>query len=297
MNTNSKQDNTNNTISAFILKDIKAVASDVDGTLTESRCPLQKDMAMLLAKTLETKKILIITGGGIRQMETQFLNPLYNFFPEINQKEQSSCGINLKNLYLMPTSGAEFFSYAGQIKDTTQNTKKDTNSIWHKEYSYTLSDDECRKIANAIEKALKETGIGNELEKIKDQFVGEQIEFRGAQVTFSALGQEAPLTLKQTWDPKAEKRTRLKEIIDQDLPEFSVKIGGTTSLDITRKGIDKAFGINEFIKFTGIPAKSIAYLGDALYEGGNDSVVIPTGVNTVQVNGPEDSAEFLKNLL
>jgi len=54
---------------------------------------------------------------------------------------------------------------------------------------------------------------------------------RGSQITFSALGQQAPLDEKSGWDPDFVKRKSLKAILDTIIPEFSVRIGGATSID------------------------------------------------------------------
>ncbi len=39
---------------------------------------------------------------------------------------------------------------------------------------------------------------------------GEQIEDRGSQITFSALGQQAPIEEKKKWDPDFTKREKIK---------------------------------------------------------------------------------------
>ena len=76
-----------------------------------------------------------------------------------------------------------------------------------------------------------------------EQVWGEVIEDRGSQITFSALGQQAPLEQKDKWDPDFTKRKKIKAILDTLIPEFSVRMGGATSIDITKPGIDKAYGI------------------------------------------------------
>ena len=72
---------------------------------------------------------------------------------------------------------------------------------------------------------------------------GEVIEDRGSQITFSALGQQAPLAEKEKWDPDFAKRKKIKALVDPLIPEFSVRLGGATSIDVTKPGIDKAYGI------------------------------------------------------
>jgi hydroxymethylpyrimidine pyrophosphatase-like HAD family hydrolase len=81
------------------------------------------------------------------------------------------------------------------------------------------------------------------------------------------------------------------------MPEFSIATGGSTSIDITRKGITKAYGINRLAELTGIAVADMLYVGDALDEGGNDSVVKATGVPTHPVFGPEETAGLLAALL
>jgi len=50
------------------------------------------------------------------------------------------------------------------------------------------------------------------------------MEDRDSQITMSALGQEAPLDVKQTWDPDFKKRTKIKAILDPMIPQFSVRM-------------------------------------------------------------------------
>src|ERR1022692_4074263 len=118
---------------------------------------------------------------------------------------------------------------------------------------------------------------------------GEQIEDRGSQITFSALGQQAPLKEKLKWDPDHTKRKKIKAILDKSIPEFSVRTGGSTSIDITKPGIDKAYGIRKLRDLLGISLKEMIFIGDALYVGGNDYPAEQAGVVSIPVKDPDET--------
>jgi hypothetical protein len=81
------------------------------------------------------------------------------------------------------------------------------------------------------------------------------------------------------------------------LPEFDVKTGGSTSIDVTRPGINKAYGVRKISEHLGIPIGEMLYIGDALFPGGNDAVVKETGIPTQQTSGPDETAEMIRALL
>jgi len=54
------------------------------------------------------------------------------------------------------------------------------------------------------------------------------------------------------WDHDFSKRIKIKAILDTYIPEFSVRMGGTTSIDVTKPGIDKAYGIRKLRDILGI---------------------------------------------
>ena len=139
---------------------------------------------------------------------------------------------------------------------------------------------------------MKETGLDNPSHKIW----GERIEDRGPQITFSGLGQEAPIEEKKKWDPDLSIRNPLAKILRERLPEFSMGTNATTSIDITRKGITKAYGVTEFSKMLLCEPKDMLYIGDALFPGGNDSVVIPTGIETFAVENPIETAKKIEEV-
>jgi hydroxymethylpyrimidine pyrophosphatase-like HAD family hydrolase len=94
---------------------------------------------------------------------------------------------------------------------------------------------------------------------------GEVIEDRGSQITFSALGQQAPIEEKKKWDADFAKRQRMKALLDKLIPEFSVRLGGTTSVNVTKPGIDKAYGIRKLRDTLGITIREMLFVGDPYF--------------------------------
>ena len=126
---------------------------------------------------------------------------------------------------------------------------------------------------------------------------GDVIEDRGSQITFSALGQHAPLEAKKKWDPDFAKRRKMKAILDDLIPEFSVRLGGTTSIDVTKPGIDKAYGIRKLRDTLGIAIGEMIFVGDALFPGGNDYPAKEAGVVCIQVRDPEETKRVIEAIV
>jgi phosphomannomutase len=233
----------------------KLIVFDLDGTLAESKSSLDGEMSGLLHDLLGIVKVAVISGGDWPQFEKQLLANLPH-------------DALLANLSLLPTCGTKFYQYS---KD------------WKKLYSEDFTADEKAKIIGSFHKALDAAGY--KAEKVW----GEVIEDRGSQITFSALGQLAPLEAKTKWDPDFAKRKKITAILDTLLPEFSVRMGGATSIDVTKPGIDKAYGIRKLRDVLGITLDEMIFLGDALFPGGNDYPAKEAGVVSLRVRDPQDT--------
>ncbi len=241
----------------------KLIVYDLDGTLAESKSSLDKEMSALLHDLLDIVKVAVISGGGWPQFEKQLLSNL--------PKDE-----RLKNLSLLPTCGTKFFQY---------------KENWKKIYSEDFTADESKKIKIAFKKALEEAGF-----KVK-KIWGEIIEDRGSQITYSALGQQAPLEEKKKWDPDFTKRKKIKSILDPLIPGFSVRLGGATSIDVTKPGIDKAYGIGKLRDILGISIKEMIFIGDALFPGGNDYPAEEAGVVSIAVKGPNETKRVTETII
>ena len=241
----------------------KLIVYDLDGTLAESKSPVDAEMSQLLRDLLGVVKVAIISGGDWPQFETQVLSHL----PHDER---------LVNLSLLPTCGTKFFQYKG---------------VWEKIYSEDFTPEEKEKIISSLEKAVAEAGF--KAEKVW----GEVIEDRGSQITYSALGQQAPLSEKEKWDPDFTKRKKIKAILDTLIPEFSVRMGGSTSIDVTKPGIDKAYGIGKLRDVLGITLKEMMFIGDALFPGGNDYPAAQAGVDCIPVRGPNETKPVTKAII
>jgi len=158
-------------------------------------------------------------------------------------------------------------------------------------YSEDFTKVEKDEIVSSLKKSIETTGF--KIEKVW----GEVIEDRGSQITFPALGQQAPLDEKKKWDSDFAKRKKLKAILETFIPEFSVHIGGTTSVDITKPGIDKAYGIKKLRDNLGIAIHEMIFIGDALFPGGNDYPAKEAGVVSIQVKNTNDSKLVIETIM
>jgi HAD superfamily hydrolase (TIGR01484 family) len=241
----------------------KLIVYDLDGTLAESKSSLDAEMAALLHDLLGVIKVAVISGGNWPQFETQLLSHL----PRDER---------LANLSLLPTCGTKFYQYSGD---------------WKKLYEEDFTEDQREKIRSSLKKALAAAGF-----KVEKTW-GEDIEDRGSQITYSALGQQAPLDEKNKWDTDYAKRKKIKAILDTYIPEFSVRIGGATSIDITKPGIDKAYGIRKLRDILSISLKEMIYIGDALFAGGNDYPAEEAGVTSIPIRDPRETKRVTETII
>lgn len=243
----------------------RLIAFDLDGTLAESKQALDAEMASILARLSHVADICVISGGDWPQFEKQVASRL----PEDTDRS---------HFWLMPTTGTKLYRY----EDAT----------WSRKYADLFSDEERAHIIQELRASIDRLGF------TPTEIWGEQIEDRGSQITFSALGQQAPLHPKEAWDPKQEKRRRIQADLQPILPHVSVRIGGATSIDITRAGVDKAYGMERLAEISGVPKKDMLFFGDALYPGGNDAPVKDTaGIDCVQVYNIDQTKRALEAVI
>jgi HAD superfamily hydrolase (TIGR01484 family) len=241
----------------------KLIVFDLDGTLAPSKSSLAPETAGLLRDLLGFVRVAVISGGAWAQFEKQLLTDLPH-------------DSDLANLSLLPTCGTKFFQY---------------DQKWTELYSEDLSAEQRKKIIDSLDRAAGEAGYR------ADKVWGNVIEDRGSQVTFSALGQQAPLAEKEKWDPDFSKRKKITAILEKLLPEFSIRMGGATSIDVTKPGIDKAYGIGKLRDTLHLSLKEMVYIGDALFPGGNDYPAEQAGVVSIPVKGPDDTNVVIKTIL
>lgn len=233
---------------------ISLVAFDLDGTLAESKQALDDRMGESLADLLAVASVAVISGGDWPQFEKQIASRL-------------PARADLSKLWMMPTSGTKLYKCQG--------------GKWQVVFAELFSDDMKKNILSAFDASLEATGFTPE------KTWGKRIEDRGSQITFSALGQEAPIAEKQHWDPDFAKRKVIQADLRTRLPDLSINMGGTTSIDITKKGVDKGYGLKRLRDVSGIPLEQMMFIGDAIFPGGNDYPAKEIGLHTVQVKDPE----------
>jgi phosphomannomutase len=244
----------------------RLVAFDLDDTLAPSKSPISPAMRERLVALLERVPVCIISGGQIAQFQQQVMPAFADASDEA-----------LSRLHLMPTCGTQYYRHE--------------HGEWVRMYAQDLGDDEKQRALAAVEHEAKRLGLW------ETQTWGPILEDRGSQVTFSALGQEAPVDAKRAWDPTGEKRNSLRAAVQELVPDLDVRSGGSTSIDITRRGVDKAYGMGKLSELTGIRLAEMLFVGDRLDPDGNDYPVLALGVPTRAVTGWENTLDLLDELI
>ena len=245
----------------------KLIAFDLDDTLAITKSPLSDRMAELLVRLLDHYDVCVISGGRFEQFKKQVIAGL-----EASPQQ-------LRRLHLMPTCGTRYYRY------------DDVKHDWTQVYAEDLSTEQKKQIAKVLEEAARKLGYWPE------NPTGEVIEDRESQITFSALGQFATPESKYAWDADGKKKHAIRDYAAPLLPELEVRVGGTTSVDVTRPGIDKAYGMHKLMDILEISKDEILFVGDKLEEGGNDYPVKAMGIDSLEVNLWEDTARVVEGIL
>ena len=243
-------------------------------TLAPSKSSLPYIILLALNSLLDHYHFCFISVVKFGHFETQLLQGLHTTTDKLDR------------LHLMPTCGTQYYRYDG------------ISGNWKQVYAENFTEAEKKKIISTLEEGVEELGYK------ESKVYGETIEDRGSQVTFSALGQdivtelgEKGVELKEAWDPDQSKKLKLRNYLAQRLPEFEVRAGGATSIDITKPGIDKAYGMQKLIDMLDISKDDILFLGDRMQEGGNDYPVMAMGIDSLEVSRWEDTALVLEGIL
>ena len=250
----------------------KLIAFDLDGTLAPSKSHFDPRMVEMFNRLLEKYHVCVISGGKYELFQRQFLTQI------------TTDPALLAKLHLMPTSGTRYYTFR--------------DGEWHLNYAEDFTPEQKQKIIAALETGLNESGYKEE------KTYGDTIEDRDSQITLSILGQEIVAELgaegvriKEEWDPDNSKKLKIRDIVMPLIPEFEVRAAGVTSIDVTKKGVDKAYGMNKLMAATGLTMEDILFVGDRIIEGGNDYPVQEMGIDCIAVRSWEDTAYAVEGIV
>ncbi len=244
---------------------MRVVAFDLDDTLAPSKSRVPSDVAAALRRLLDAYEVCVISGGQLAQFETQLVAHL------------DATPAQLDRLHLMPTCGTQYYRYRDGQRWCV--------------YRHDLDPEQRRQLIAALEREARRLNLW------ENETWGPIIEDRGSQVTYSALGQEAPLDAKRAWDPTGEKKQALAVAIRPQFPDLEVRGGGSTSVDITARGVDKAYGMARLCEALEVERDAVLFIGDRLDKDGNDYPVKAAGYSTIAVTGWWETAELINRAL
>lgn len=243
----------------------RAVIFDLDNTLAESFEAPKAEVVERLYKLLKLTPVAIMTGASFERLQKNFLPALTQDFDKAR-------------LYLFSDTAAQCYLWKGEK--------------WTSVYKQAFREGEQKKIIQILENAIAETGVLQGAPQWGERFLA-----RDTQVTLAALGMDASADVKAAWDPDHTKREKLKKIIEPQLPGFDVRISARTAIDITRRGIDKAYGVKWFARHLGVTPQEMIFVGDDFSPSGNDAIVITTGIEIRDVEGPHQVAEVIDEII
>ncbi|KFI93148.1 Phosphomannomutase [Bifidobacterium saguini DSM 23967] len=237
---------------------------DLDNTLASSKQPMKPEMIARFSELTARIPVALISGGSMAVVTMQVLDVL-------NEHAVKS------NLHVMPTSGSRYYRWL--------------DNQWTLIYAHDLDQPTVAAIESSLERHARELGLWEE------QVWGPRIENRGSQITFSALGQYAPVEVKQHWDPDDSKKQALCALVSQDFPDLRVRTGGYSSVDVSKHGIDKAYAVRKLASVMSINVDRIVFVGDRMSPGGNDYPAVMAGARGAAVRNPQDTLGLLDAVL
>lgn len=244
--------------------DAKAVIFDLDDTLADSFTPPTEAMLAKVMHLARYVPVAIMSGAAQARVKDTVMDCL-------------GPTADAKSIHVFTDSAANCFAWVG--------------GTWSEIYTFPIAENDRARLRDVVRKVV------DELDLYAGTHDTSRILERDTSVAFTALPAGATQLEKRAWDPDGSKREKLSVALRKELPEYEVRIGGKTTVDITRLGVNKAHGVEWLAKELGLKPKEMLFIGDAFYKGGNDAIVIPTGIQTIQTSGPEETSRILDDLI
>lgn len=236
---------------------------DVDGTVADSYRPVQPKNAEIICNLLKSGKIIVFATGRAREsLEEKVLALL-------------PCGsLYMSQIYMLPAGGAAMYSWEG--------------GMWQEAYTNRIDAKYEHKIIELYKKTVEHVdpnikGEGCFIEN-KDYLM----------LSCAAVGYGSTKAERLAWDPNHEKRMQIIGKINEEFPHLDVSIGGSATIDITKKGVNKADGLNRLFDILKLDKKDALFIGDGVFPGGNDYCILETGIDILKVESPKDMVEKFK---
>lgn len=236
----------------------KIIFCDMDNTLCESCRDISEEMKREIERVVAKGYVFVVIGGS---------------------KIEHICSQVCRHLnvlvYVLGNSGTKVAEWdGGKLKEI---------------FSDDFDEQDKRRVIKELEVLSSEFNL-NPMTSKEDQ-----IQDRGTQITFSVLGRHAPQDRKKFYDVDKSKRKKFVEFLKDKLKDFELTIGGTTSIDITKKGRNKGWGIKNFCEFFDYSFEDCLFIGDGLFPGGNDYSVIGV-IDCIKVNNLDETLYELRKL-
>lgn len=274
--------------------DIRIVAFDLDGTLAQPSASVPPRMAALLRRLMREVDVCVVSGRSFDQLREQVVAPIedvgaregvggsqdadqYVGHEASQDAGQSDGPADLARLHLMPVNGTHYHRWH--------------DGSWHEVYDEEVPVGDVERVSRVLIGGAKALGLWD------PRRPGDVVHDRGSQITYSALGTKAPLEARLAWDPDGSKSESLRAYAAQRLPDLEVRSGGATAVDVTRKGVDKSYGMRRLMDRLALGRRNVMFVGDRLDAHGNDRPVLAMGIRCVAVTNWADTAALVERWL
>jgi len=239
------------------MQDVKVIAFDLDGTLTQHKSPLSPENRAVLDALSKKYKLLMVGAGQCRRIFDQM-----EHYP----------------VDIIGNYGMQYGCYDPESKDL----------VLVRNDSVPLAD---RQAVEEKVTALREKHGFTEFKGDNVEY------HPSGCLTFPILGTKADIADKLAFDPDRKKRRAFYNEVVDAFSDYVVFVGGSSSFDMAPKPFNKYYALDRYCQENGLTHDQVVYAGDDYGLGGNDESVYLSDFTFIKVDDYRKLPEYMKEYL